>query len=374
MTGLVTRSAAIVFFIVAARGAVVPADSTRGERLFATLSCIQCHSVNGRGGTVAPDLARRVDRNFSPASLAATMWNHAPTMWAAMRDRGIRAGDLNEQAAADLFAYFYSARFFEKPADAGRGKQLFAAKHCADCHGLTDSKNPRAKPVAQWDAPGDPMSLVNAMWNHAGLMREEFARARLTWPELTSQDLADMLVYLRNLPATRAAFAPRLDITSGANGQALFQSKGCEGCHSGKLALAPRLKGKTLTDIAADMWSHEPRMPTAPAPMNTAEMRDLTSFLWAEQFFEAAGNPAAGRRVFTAKHCAECHESAAGGAPRLTGTPRSFSGAAIVSALWHHGPQMLDQMKAKGVNWPRFQGNEMADLIAYLNSAAGGRP
>jgi hypothetical protein len=50
------------------------------------------------------------------------MWNHAPGMWAAMRDRDIRAGDLNEQAAADLFAFFYSARFFEKPGDAGRGK------------------------------------------------------------------------------------------------------------------------------------------------------------------------------------------------------------------------------------------------------------
>jgi len=43
-------------------------------------------------------------------------------MWAAMQQKGIRAGDLNDQAAADLFAYFYSARFFEMPGDAGRGK------------------------------------------------------------------------------------------------------------------------------------------------------------------------------------------------------------------------------------------------------------
>jgi len=100
--------------------ATLAADSARGERLFESLSCIQCHSVNGHGGHVAADLGRRIDRNFTPGALASTMWNHAPTMWAAMRERDIGAGDLDEQAAADLFAYFYLVRFFEKPGDAGR--------------------------------------------------------------------------------------------------------------------------------------------------------------------------------------------------------------------------------------------------------------
>ena len=55
------------------------------------------------------------------------------------------------------------------------------------------------------------------------------------------------------------------------------------------------------------------------------------------------------------------------GAPKLAGSGRSFSSAAMVSALWHHGPQMLEQMKAKGIAWPRLDGPEMANLIAYLN-------
>ena len=33
--------------------ATLAADSARGERLFESLSCIQCHSVNGQGGHLA---------------------------------------------------------------------------------------------------------------------------------------------------------------------------------------------------------------------------------------------------------------------------------------------------------------------------------
>jgi hypothetical protein len=48
--------------------ATIAADSTRGAYLFETLSCVQCHSINGIGGTMAPDLGRKVDRNFTPAT------------------------------------------------------------------------------------------------------------------------------------------------------------------------------------------------------------------------------------------------------------------------------------------------------------------
>jgi mono/diheme cytochrome c family protein len=400
-----TRRALVVLFLFAAgslHAAVVAADSERGADLFTALSCVQCHSVNGKGGTVAPDLGSRVDRDFTPATLAATMWNHAPAMWASMRARDIRAGDLNEQGAADLFAFFYSARFFEKPGDAGRGKGLFSASHCSECHGLTEAKGSEAPPVSQWDSIGQPIEVVNAMWNHAATMRQEFARRKLRWPELTSQDLTDILVYLRGLPVARNA-AARVEITSGANGQTLFESKGCAACHTGKNALpssvtlAPgfkgrTLKGETLTDIAVAMWNHEPKMAAAPAPLSVDEMRELVSYLWAAQFFENSGNPAAGARVFTAKQCASCHANAASGAPKLAGTKRSskelarttepgsegragpvraFSASVMVSGLWHHGPAMLDQMKTKGIAWPRFDGSEMANLIAYLNAQNG---
>jgi cytochrome c2 len=371
-------AALLLIAALEASAASLGADSARGAKLFETLSCVACHSVNGHGGKAAPDLGRITDRNFTPSTVASTMWNHAPAMWASMRERDIRAGDLNEQAAADLFAFFYSARFFEKPGDAGRGKRIFAAKHCAECHGLTTPKIPEAKPVAEWTATGHPMELVNAMWNHAATMRQEFTKRRLAFPEITAQELSDILVYVRNLPTAKNA-TTQLEISSGENGKALFDSKGCSTCHTGKLALPARLKGMTLTDIAVAMWNHAPRMTSGNAPANpprlaVAEMRDITSFLWAEQFFQDAGDPGAGRRVFVAKKCTVCHEGASNkakeGAPKITGGARTFSGASMVSALWHHGPRMLDQMKSQNVAWPRFDARDMSNLIAYLNQGS----
>jgi len=36
------------------------------------------------------------------------MWNHAPDMWAGMKQRGIVKAELSQESAADLFAYFVS--------------------------------------------------------------------------------------------------------------------------------------------------------------------------------------------------------------------------------------------------------------------------
>ena len=359
---------AIVFVILtgtAGRGASLLADSTRGRELFGTLSCVQCHSVNGKGGSIGPELGRVVDRGFTPATLAATMWNHAPAMWAAMRQQDIRAGDLNEQAAADLFAYFYSARFFESPGDAARGKRAFNVRGCSNCHGLREALLPRIKPISQWESLGDPVALTEAMWNHAPLMLAESQLKQQPWPTLGAQELSDILVYLRNSSFSPAK-APSFQIGASADGKVVFRAKGCAGCHSSVSQLSKNTRGKTLTEVAAAMWNHEPILSKAgatPAKFAPGEMRDLLGYLWAQQFFEDGGAAAAGRRVFVSKKCASCHEGASK-APKLAG---GFSGATMVSALWRHGPSMLGEMKKQGVAWPRFEGSQMADLIAYLN-------
>jgi len=360
------KRAAILVLVTSLHAADYLADSVRGKQLFESLSCVQCHSVNGTGGAIGPDLGRIVDRGFTPASLAATMWNHAPKMWAAMRDQGVHAGVLNERDAANLFAYFYSTRFFEAPGDAARGKRAFAARGCSNCHGLKEGLLPRVKPVSQWESLGDPVALTEAMWNHAPTMLAEARLKHEPWPVLSAQELSDILVYLRNLPFPPSK-PPVFQIGSDADGEAVFKARGCKGCHPSVSELSRSTEGKTLTEVAAAMWNHEPIMSRAgatPTRFAPDEMRDLLGYLWAQQFFEDAGLPAAGRRVFVSKKCASCHD--AGKAPKLAGG--GFNGASLVSALWRHGPSMLSQMQKDRVPWPRFEGSQMADLIAYLNT------
>src|SRR5262249_44535626 len=156
----------------------------------------------GRDASAAPDLGRRIDRNFTPTVMAALMWNHAPAMWDAIRKQNIAAPRLAPDQAADLFAHFLSARYFERPGDAARGKLAFESRLCAPGHGIPQSKAAVAPPVAQWDSLADPIVLAAQMWNHGARMKAAFAERKIARPEVNGQDLADMLVYLQNLPET----------------------------------------------------------------------------------------------------------------------------------------------------------------------------
>ena len=82
------------------------------------------------------------------------------------------------------------------------------------------------------------------------------------------------------------------------------------------------------------------------------------------------GDPIRGERLYRDKNCSFCHENrrAATGAPDLTQLSEQFSPVTIASAVWRHGPTMLDAMKQQKLTWPEFHGSEMSNLIAYLNS------
>jgi mono/diheme cytochrome c family protein len=342
----------------------VPGDAHRGGQLFASEQCVQCHSFQGKGGSTAPDLSQRIDRNYTPAVMASLMWNHAPAMWGAMKKQGIVKSLMTPDIAGDLFAYFVSARFFERPGDAGRGKAAFAARHCADCHGIATAVAGGGPPVAKWESLADPLVLAEQMWNHGPKMRAAFAQRKFPWAHLAGQELTDILVYLQNLPETRN-LARSFELPPAGAGETLFQSKGCTNCHTGARAPERLLKNQTLTDIAADMWDHQPQM-KAP-DLSPEEMRQIIGYLWTRQYFTGSGNAERGKKVFSAKNCATCHNDPSVGAPKLGKGKDAYSDITMVATLWEHGPRMLEAMTAKKIAWPRFTAGEMSDLIAYLN-------
>jgi mono/diheme cytochrome c family protein len=344
---------------------IFEADARRGADLFATQMCLRCHSINRQGGRVGPDLGRRMDRDYTPALLASLMWNHAPAMWKASSAAMIQLPPLSEAQASDLFAYFYSMRYFEKPGEAQRGKRVFNEKHCVQCHAI--SGGGPGTPVNSWDSLNDPIMLLARVWNHTAQMRTAFAEKKIAWPQLTAQDMTDLLVYLQNLPHMRSAVM-QFSLASADSGKALFESKGCADCHRGKLALENRLANATLTSVAAAMWNHAPQMLQIPPAVSDDEMRRIVSYIWAKQFFADHGNADRGKRLFARKNCAGCHNDSSSGAPSLARGKDAYSPITMVAALWKHGPHMLERIEEKKLAWPRFTSDEMSDLVAYLNA------
>jgi mono/diheme cytochrome c family protein len=356
-----------IFVFVAVTGlqaASVGADAQRGAEFFQTQKCVICHVANGVGEPKAPDLGRRYDRDYTPAGIAARMWNHAPVMWAAMGKQNIAPPSVTEDQARDLFAFFYSVRYFEKPGEAQRGKRVFESKHCAECHSITGGGP--GTPVDKWESLTDPIVLAERMWNHADRMKGALAARKIEWPEISAQELNDLLVYLQNLPQTRGA---KLQfVLPGPGGEALFEQKGCANCHKGKNALERRLADNTLTDVAASMWNHAGLMQQSHPDLTVSEMRQILGYVWAKQFFDSKGHNVPGKKTFESKKCGTCHDDRASGAPILPAAGATYSAIGMVSVLWRHGPAMLQNMQAKKISWPQFSPTEMDNLIAYLNS------
>ncbi len=344
----------------------------RGRTILQDQNCTKCHSIAGAGGSAvsADALSRPLAREYSPAGLTATLWNHAPKMWDAMAASNTPVPKLSPQDAGDVFAYFASLRYFEPMGDAGRGWKVMRAKKCDGCH-ASDSGG-RARAVSKWQTASDPVALVSAMWNPIPHMREDKAKRGIRWPELTARELSDIVLYARSFPAARNQ-PIHMELPPLEGGGALIGRWGCQTCHTGANEFGPGMANLSLTEVAAEMWNHGPKMMQDPSTIPPEEMRKLLGAVWARQFVKPAGDPARGRKVAESKKCLTCHEG--GAAPEFSKLKGRFSVLDLTSALWAHGPNMRKQMNEKKIDWPRMSAADVSNLIAYIDtgSSAGTR-
>lgn len=177
---------------------VIPGTPERGRKLFGEKRCIVCHSVGGEGGKVGPELGRP-GHHVSLTQFAALMWNHGPTMWARIKERGIQVPRLTGQDMADILAHLYVSHYFDRGASAGRGRQLVQSKGCLTCHSVRGKGGKISADFATSQVVGSSTALVAGMWNHSRYMEAEAQRREMAWPILTGQELADIARYLESL-------------------------------------------------------------------------------------------------------------------------------------------------------------------------------
>jgi len=379
-------------------GSASAGDSSRGQKILEERQCLSCHSFADEGAGTAADIGRRsVTSEHSPAEVAALMWSHGPSMWEQMRSQSIQISPMSRADAEDIFAYFWSLRYFDPRGEAVRGKRLFASKQCDTCHSVTsEAALGGAPPVSDWAGLSDPELWAQKLWNHSTAMESAMIERGMRWPEFSEQEMVDLLMYLQNLPSTRGD-RKHLDFSSPQAGGAMFRTEACASCHSapfkasrvqrpsiematvvgepsGKaMRKGSRTEFNTITGFTAAMWNHVPKnldqgseTGNRKETMTNDEMGDLISYVYFNGGFEEQGNPARGRRLFAKKGCQSCHGDAAADDALIEKDGR-FSAARMAAAVWSHGPEMLEEMQNSGREWPRLSGRQMADMIAFLN-------
>jgi cytochrome c2 len=355
---------------------VMPGSVREGERLLTDKGCLRCHAVDGRGGNRAPDFTRLSNKARTPALFASVMWNHSPRMWAEFATEGRPVPALTSTETADLFAFFYSTLYFSPQGDAIRGRNVFEEKGCVSCHSeILDTRS--RKSILDWTDLKDPIAWAERMWNHASEMDSATTNRGIRWPNLSEQEMVDLLIFLSKLPETQTQM-PSFRVGEPELGRAVFE-RSCETCHSfgrpnrSKVDLLAKTRPLSISGYIAAMWNHAPEMRRragATPKLNAGEMPHLIAFLFSQRYFLDRGNVSRGQRIFEEKGCATCHEKRRQefGAPDLSQVTEVFSPITLTSAVWRHGPTMAERMKQIRVQWPEFTGSEMADLITYLNS------
>jgi mono/diheme cytochrome c family protein len=361
-------------------------DPLAGAQVFGAKGCSKCHSVNGIGGKVGPDLAH-IARPRTFFDLAADMWNHLPRMTAKMQELGIARPRLEAREASDLVGFLFTLNYFDAPGNGETGRKLFTEKRCILCHtyrGVGGVVGPPLDHLAQFRSP---IFIASAMWNHGPQMAEKMKEKGIERPTFTGPELRDLIAYVS--PATSGPQEGPIYALPGRPdaGRQLFSSKRCIECHAvagvgGRVGpdLVERGVRQSPIEFAATIWNKAPAMAAKMKPrgitlpeLSPAEMADIVAYLYSVRYFGGAGSIPNGWAVATQKGCLACH-----GASGERGKPASDlrkaaagrdSPAAVLAALWNH--TVVPAPGGSPKDWPLFRPQEMADLIALLQSLAG---
>lgn len=388
MKGVVWRLVTLVCLLgacgstMAQSPASVAQNPLAGSRVFGVKGCVQCHAVNGVGGTRGPDLGRNtVSRSFF--DFAVAMWNHLPSMAERMRQMKMARPHLDPWETGDLMAFLSTRHYFDVLGNSQDGRQLFFTKQCVVCHQVAGVGGVIGPHLDFRQQSGAPLFVATAMWNHGPTMAEAMRVRQITRPTLTAAELRDLSAYFVSVAPLPAQGSLHVLPGRPAVGRQLFLEKHCAECHSiaGEAGhLGPDLGSPertwTLFEFAAALWNKAPAMRevmrskgiTVPQ-LQPEEMVDVVAYLSSVGYFVTVGDPRRGQTLATQKGCLGCHALAGQGgtgAPDLSKTRGLDSPTAVIAALWNHLAVVEPGSTAQAIAWPQFSAPEMTDLMAFL--------
>ncbi len=279
------------------------------------------------------------------------------------------------------FTFSIIAQDLKLPSNPLDGRIVFEDKGCIFCHSLSGYGGDVGPDLARQKYYGSFLELASIIWNHIPEMDRKFRQLKIERPRFNEREMLDLIYFIYYL---RYLGEPG----SVSSGKKLLSSKGCLNCHkvSGDgNRVAPdfaRLKEyASPLYMAQTMWNHGPSMQEKMKelkmlyPALTGEnIADITAYIRQATLTEteikmSPGNPSKGKIVFKKKGCFNCHQLNGDdqtSGSNLTNLKLNESVTEIAAKMWNHSPSMIEYMKEESVEYPQFDGNEMADLIAYL--------
>lgn len=380
--------AAAVFFVYNIDGTVngkassqeeLPVNPISGRIVFEEKGCIDCHAVDGFGGSDGPDLGRQ--KFFgSFYDLASRLWNHAPEM-AVQSDFLEKKWPSITSAEMDrLISYLFFLRYLGEPGNVAEGKKLLQEKKCLTCHRIEDEGAPDGIALDQLQRYASPLLVAQITWNHIPEMQKKMNAMGLERPTFNDQDITHISAYLREFSRGTLMDTQYLSPGNPNKGSVLFITKQCSYCHATKKnqpSVGNRLNEmdlhQSVTAIAGTMWNHGDTMwetiqsEELEWPMfEGSEMADLIAYLYFFDYQGSPGNSEIGKEVFEEKSCHRCH--ATGDALALSRLKDLTSPTALVKTMWNHVPYMRELTVSKNISWPNLSADDLRHLYAYLTN------
>ena len=354
----------------------LPENPIEGRIVFEKKGCLSCHSINGNGGSSAPDLGKNISWG-SDYDLISQMWNHSPAMLNKMAITNIAYQKLTEKDFRSLRLFFNYLRYLGGSGNADNGKKLFTQMGCSNCHSVGKDNANKIR-LDKIGVHASPVYLAQVMWNHAIKMQKMQKASNIKVPVFKDDEFADLSSYIASVSSNKKQNKIFMAPGNPTTGEKIYSSKGCYYCHNEK-HIGPDLTkinmNKSVTEIAGMMWNHssemQPAMQKFKIPMPAFkgnEMANLISYLYFSNTIEINGSKFTGFKLIQNKGCVNCHSKGNKyNAVILTSAGPYKSEDVFFSELWNHLPLMEKDLYTKGKSLPKLLPSDIKSLYLYFN-------
>jgi mono/diheme cytochrome c family protein len=233
--------------------------------------------------------------------------------------------------------------------------------------------------------------MAAAMWNHGPAMAQAMSARGIPRPTLEGKELLDIVAYVTAAGRDPGGDTAQVVPGTPATGEKLFAERRCVTCHAvaGKGGRVGPDLGRaghhvSLTEFAARMWNHGPKMWAAmkerglEVPMLSGQdTADILAYLYTAHYFDPRASARRGGALVQERGCTGCHAVRGKGGTvaadfatsTVVGTPQS-----VIAAMWNHAGRMEGAAAAQQVPLQTLSGQDLAHITAFLNSLARPAP